>query len=149
MLGKEILIGQMAERTGVPVSAIRFYERRGLMASARDGANRRLYPRADIRRLTFIRVAQRLGLPLSEIRDLLDGLGRTPNARDWARLSARMRDDLDARIAALTALRDDLSGCIGCGCLSLTACKLWNPGDEAATEGPGARTFLRVAQGGD
>ena len=148
MLGKEITIGQMAERTGVPVSAIRFYERRGLMASARDGANRRLYPRADIRRLTFIRIAQRLGLPLGEIRALLDALGRTPDARDWARLSARMRDDLDARIASLTALRDDLTGCIGCGCLSLTACRLWNPDDEAAAEGPGARTFLRAAERG-
>ena len=138
MLGKEITIGQMAGRTGVPVSAIRYYEREGLMEPARTAAGHRRYPRADIRRLTFIRIAQRLGLPLAEIRAHLDGLGRTPDARDWARISRQMRAGLDARIDELTALRDRLSGCIGCGCLSLSACALWNPEDAEGAKGPGA-----------
>ena len=139
MIHKEITIGQLSERTGVPVSAIRFYERRGLMAPGRTASGQRRYPRADIRRLTFIRVCQRLGLPLSEIRAHLDALpgGRSPNARDWERLAKGMRADLDARIAEMTGLRDRLTGCIGCGCLSLTACALWNPDDAEAANGPG------------
>ena len=139
-IAKEITIGQLSERTGVPVSAIRFYESRGLMAARRTRGNQRRYPRADIRRLTFIRIAQTLGLPLSEIRMQLDSLpdGRTPNARDWERLAAGMRDDLDRRIVGLIALRDRLTGCIGCGCLSLESCALWNPDDAEGAKGPGA-----------
>lgn len=142
---REISIGAMAERTGVPVSAIRFYEREGLMAPRRTRGGQRRYPRADIRRLSFIRICQRLGLSLAEIRGHLEALpdGRPPDARDWALLSRAMRDDLDARIAALGRLRDRLTGCIGCGCLSLTACALHNPQDEQSALGPGAHRLER------
>ena len=148
-IAKEITIGQLAERTGVPVSAIRFYESQGLMAARRTRGNQRRYPRADIRRLTFIRIAQMLGLPLSEIRAHLDALpdGRPPNARDWDRLAAGMRDGLDRRIAGLTALRDRLTGCIGCGCLSLDSCTLWNPGDLEGAKGPGAHRLEEKSPG--
>ena len=142
---REISIGRMSERTGIPVSAIRFYEREGLMAPRRSRGGQRRYPRADVRRLSFIRICQRLGLTLAEIRGHLDALpeGRAPNARDWARLSRDMRDDLDARIAALERLRDRLDGCIGCGCLSLGACALHNPDDAQAAHGPGAHRLER------
>ena len=138
MIRKEITIGEMSERTGVPISAIRFYEREGLMEADRTAAGHRRYPRAQIRRLTFIRICQELGLSLSEIRAHLTALGRTPDARDWERISRQMREGLDARIARMTALRDKLSGCIGCGCLSLTAWALWNPEDAEGAKGPGA-----------
>ena len=136
---KEITIGQLSERTGVPVTAIRFYEGKGLLPSRRTRGNQRRYPRAEIRRLSFIRIAQSLGLPLSEIAAHLAALpdGRAPNARDWDRLATGMREGLDARIDGLTRLRDRLTGCIGCGCLSLEACALWNPGDRDAADGPG------------
>ncbi|PRY92776.1 MerR family redox-sensitive transcriptional activator SoxR [Hasllibacter halocynthiae] len=136
----EITIGQLAERTGVPVTAIRFYERKGLMPSRRTRGNQRRYPRSEIRRLTFIRIAQSLGLPLARIAAHLAALpeGRAPNARDWDRMARGMRADLDRRIAGLEALRDRLTGCIGCGCLSLESCALWNPGDADAAKGPGA-----------
>ena len=142
---REISIGRLAERTGVPISTIRFYEREGLMAPRRSPGGQRRYPRADIRRLSFIRICQRLGLGLAEIRAHLDALpdGRAPDARDWARLSRAMRDDLDARIAALERLRDRLSGCIGCGCLSLGACALHNPRDAQSALGPGAHRLER------
>ena len=139
MPSREITIGQLSERTGVPITAIRFYEGKGLMPSRRDAGNRRRYPRAEIRRLTFIRAAQSLGLPLAEIASHLAALpeGRAPNQRDWDRLARRMRSDLDARIAGLLALRDRLTGCIGCGCLSMDKCALFNPGDADAANGPG------------
>jgi MerR family redox-sensitive transcriptional activator SoxR len=142
---REIAIGALSERTGVSVSAIRFYEREGLMAPRRSRGGQRRYPRADIRRLSFIRICQRLGLALAEIRAHLDALpdGRTPDARDWSRLSRGMRADIDARIAALERLRDRLDGCIGCGCLSLGSCALHNPQDEQAAHGPGAHRLER------
>ena len=113
------------------------------MAARRSQGGQRRYPRADIRRLAFVRICQRLGLSLAEIRGYLDALpeGRTPDARDWARVARAMRAGLDARIAALERLRDRLSGCIGCGCLSLTACALHNPDDAQAALGPGAHAL--------
>ncbi|MGR3541638.1 MAG: redox-sensitive transcriptional activator SoxR [Hasllibacter sp.] len=141
MLPREITIGQLSERTGVPITAIRFYEGKGLVPSRRTRGNQRRYPRAEIRRLTFIRAAQSLGLPLSEIGAHLAALprGRAPDQRDWDRLAVRMRADLDARIEGLTRLRDRLTGCIGCGCLSMERCALLNPGDADAAAGPGPR----------
>lgn len=135
-----LTVGEVATRSGVAVSALHFYERQGLLAAARDVGNRRRYPRAVLRRVAVIKAAQRTGVPLAEIRAALDALpaGRPVTPADWRRLSARWRADLDARIAALTALRDQLEGCIGCGCLSLTACPLRNPGDAFAAAGPGA-----------
>jgi len=136
-----LTVGEVAARSGVAVSALHFYEARGLIASARDAGNRRRYPRAVLRRVAVIKAAQRTGVPLAEIRAALEGLpaGRPVTSADWRRLSARWRAELDARIAQLTALRDQLDGCIGCGCLSLGACPLRNPGDAVAAEGPGAR----------
>ena len=136
-----LTIGQVAERSGVAVSALRYYEAQGLVSSSRTAGGARRFPRSVLRRLAFVRAAQNVGLTLPEIRDALAALpdGRTPSARDWARLSAAWRDRLDERIRALEQLRDGLSSCIGCGCLSLTRCALYNPGDVAAAEGPGAR----------
>lgn len=137
-------IGEMAERTGLAVSAIRYYEDAGLVAPWRNAAGRRRYQRADLRRLSFIMVAQRFGFTLAQIRTELDRLPRhrAPTKRDWARISAGFRDGLDSRIAQLETLRDTLDGCIGCGCLSLQACKLYNPGDAAAEKGAGPRYLL-------
>jgi len=136
----ELTPGEMALRSGVAVSALHFYEREGLIASRRTSGNQRRYPRETLRRVAFIRMSQRLGIPLARIREALATLpiDRTPTSRDWARLSAGWREDLDERIAALQRLRDNLSGCIGCGCLSLKTCALANPGDLLAERGPGA-----------
>ncbi|RDK05010.1 redox-sensitive transcriptional activator SoxR [Cupriavidus lacunae] len=132
-------VGEVAARTGIAVSALHFYESRGLIASTRSGGNQRRYARAVLRRLAVIRVAQRMGLPLAVISDAMQKLpdGRAPTVADWHRLSASWRDDLDERIRTLTQLRDQLDGCIGCGCLSLKACPLRNPQDALAGEGPG------------
>jgi len=132
-------VGEVAARCGVAVSTLHFYEAQGLITSTRSGGNHRRYPRATLRRIAVIRVAQRLGLPLSAVRDALAALpaGRTPTARDWQRLSRRWRDELDRRIGELTRLRDQLDSCIGCGCLSLKLCRLRNPGDELAGRGSG------------
>ncbi|MDP8930902.1 MAG: redox-sensitive transcriptional activator SoxR [Actinomycetota bacterium] len=140
----KLTIGAVAERTGVASTALRFYEDQGLITAGRNDAGHRRYPRAVIRRVSFIQVAQRLGLSLEEIRDTLATLpdGRTPNDKDWARLSESWRPRLDERIAMLERLRDRLDGCIGCGCLSLSHCKLLNPGDEAAERGPGPRYVI-------
>lgn len=134
----------MATRTGLSVSAIRYYESEGLIAPWRNEAGQRRYERADIRRLSFVLIAQSLGGSIAEIRAQLATLprGRTPTAADWRRLSAHYRTDLDRRIAQLTKLRDDLDGCIGCGCLSLERCALYNPGDRAARLGAGPRYLL-------
>lgn len=134
-------IGEVARRAGVAPSALRFYERQGLIASERTDADRRRYPRAVLRRLAFIRAAQNVGLSLPEIREALDALptGRAPTAADWERLSSGWRGRLQDQIDGLIALRDGLTGCIGCGCLSLTDCRLMNPGDTMASLGPGAR----------
>ncbi|MDQ8023161.1 MAG: redox-sensitive transcriptional activator SoxR [Moraxellaceae bacterium] len=137
-------VGEVAARAGVAVSALHFYESKGLIRSARSAGNQRRYARDVLRRVSFIRVAQRVGVPLAEIAAALDTLPerRTPTREDWARLSAAWRDDLDARIAQLTALRDSLDDCIGCGCLSIEQCRLRNPGDELAARGPGPHRLL-------
>ncbi len=123
---------QVAERSGLSVPTLHYYEREGLIRSARTVGNQRRYARETLRRLAFIRAAVRVGVPLADIRAALDTLpdARTPTPADWANLSARWRAQLDERIAALTRLRDDLSGCIACGCLSLATCALHNPGDH-------------------
>lgn len=132
--------GEVARRAGVAVSALHFYEREGLIASVRTAGNQRRYHRDVLRRISFIRVSQRVGISLSAIRDALATLpdGRTPTKADWARLSRLWQADLDDRINQLQRLRDDLTGCIGCGCLSLKACALTNPGDQLEQYGPGA-----------
>lgn len=134
-------VGELAARAGVAVSALHYYEQRGLVAAQRSGGNQRRYPRAALRRVAFIRAAQQLGVGLAEIADALAALPqqRTPTKADWARLSSRWRAQLDARITALQALRDRLDGCIGCGCLSLKACALYNPQDQCAEQGSGAQ----------
>ena len=136
---------EVARRSGVAVSTLHFYESKGLIASWRNAGNQRRYSRAVLRQVAVIKVAQSTGVSLSAIRDALRSLpkGRPPTARDWARLSAKWRSDLDERIDRLTRLRDRLGGCIGCGCLSLKTCPLRNPGDKAAAQGPGARLFDR------
>ena len=143
-----ITIGDLARRTGLSVSAIRFYEARGLVSAVRSGGNKRLFMRSDIRRLSFVIVAQRIGLTLAEIREALGSLplGRAPNQEDWTALSAGMREMLQERIDLLTRTRDLLDGCIGCGCLSLERCALYNPADRAAAKGPGPRYLLVNAQ---
>lgn len=140
-------IGELARRAGLAPSAIRFYEQQGLMASQRSASGRRRYTRADLRRLAFIRAAQTLGLSLEEIRAALASLpeGRTPTKADWERLSRGWKTLLDERIAAMTRLRDRLGSCIGCGCLSLKSCALYNAEDAAAVRGPGARYLLGEA----
>ena len=137
----ELTVGQLSARSGVAVSALRFYEEHGLISSRRTAGNQRRYPRAMLRRVAFIRASQRVGIPLTRIKEALDGLpaNRTPTPADWARLSARWRADLDDRISQLQRLRDRLTDCIGCGCLSLGTCQLINPGDTLGREGPGAR----------
>lgn len=140
-LQAELGVGEVARRSGVAVSTLHFYESRGLIESRRSAGNQRRYARDVLRRVAVIKVAQRCGIPLSEIRAALGALPRrrTPTADDWAKLSARWRADLDARIARLTRLRDRLDRCIGCGCLSLVACPLRNPHDALGEEGPGPR----------
>ncbi len=139
-----VSIGAIARRTGLSVSAIRFYEEQRLIAPVRSGGNQRRFLRSDIRRLSFILIAQRLGLTLGEIAAELDKLpqGRTPTAGDWQAISQAIRARLDQRIAELTRTRDRIDGCIGCGCLSLEHCAIWNPDDRLAAEGPGARKLL-------
>jgi len=131
--------GEVSRRSGVAVSALHFYEREGLIDSLRTTGNQRRYQREVLRRVAFVRIAQRVGITLAEIRDALRTLpeGRTPTKADWARLSRRWRTELEERIMRLTQLRDDLDGCIGCGCLSLGACRLSNPDDELSALGPG------------
>ena len=138
-------IGELSDRSGVAPSALHFYERNGLISSERTSGNQRRYRRDALRRVAFIRVSQRVGIPLKEIRAALDSLpeGRTPTKRDWSRLSRLWRAELDARIEALEHLRSDTDGCIGCGCLSLKACRLQNPGDNLGDGGTGARRLGR------
>jgi MerR family redox-sensitive transcriptional activator SoxR len=138
--GDVLTIGQLSERSGMATSAIRFYESRGLVESARTTGNQRRYAQATLRRVSFIRAAQRVGLSLDEIAEAMATLpaGRTPTKADWSRLSASWRARLDEQIRAIEKLRDNLDGCIGCGCLSLQKCRLRNPDDEVADRGPGA-----------
>ncbi|THA24537.1 redox-sensitive transcriptional activator SoxR [Streptomyces sp. RKND-216] len=142
---KEATVGELAERAGVATSALRFYEREGLIHSRRTSGNQRRYSRDTLRRVAFIRASQRLGMPLAAIREVLGLLpdNRTPTREDWARVSACWRADLDERIRLMQQLRDNLTDCIGCGCLSIDVCALANPYDRLGDEGPGAR---RLAQ---
>ncbi len=139
-----LTIGELARRTGLSVSAIRFYEARGLVDAIRTGGNQRRFLRSDIRRLSFALIAQRCGLTLAEIEAEMALLahGRAPNKADWQSISIRLRATLDDRIALLERTRDRLDGCIGCGCLSLDTCALYNPEDRAARAGPGPRFLL-------
>ncbi|WP_052867500.1 redox-sensitive transcriptional activator SoxR [Streptomyces niger] len=144
----ELTVGQLAARSGAAVSALHFYESKGLISSTRTAGNQRRFTRDTLRRVAFVRAAQRVGIPLAVIRDALAELPeeRTPNREDWARLSEVWRAELDERIGQLLELRDKLTDCIGCGCLSLEKCALSNPYDELGEQGPGARR-LRVDRG--
>lgn len=149
-LANHLTIGQVAERSGVPHTALRFYEDRGLIAAERTAGNQRRYPRAILRRVAFIRSAQRVGLTLEEISDALATLphDHAPTKADWSRLSKKWRTELDARIDALQRLRDSLTGCIGCGCLSLRSCALFNHDDQLSRLGPGAPRLKPISEGG-
>jgi MerR family redox-sensitive transcriptional activator SoxR len=140
-----LTIGELAARSGVAPSALRFYEQQGLIRSTRTGGNQRRYERSELRRVAFIRIAQQVGVSLDRISQALADLPdeRTPTKADWERLSRRWRADLDERITMLERLRDKLTGCIGCGCLSLKSCTLNNPDDIVAQEGPGPRKLIR------
>ncbi len=143
-MNADLTIGDVSDRTGVAPSALRYYEAEDLIRATRSSGGQRRYARDTVRRVSFVRVAQQVGLTLDEIRVALASLpaNRTPTHRDWERLSTSWRPRLDAQIRMLERLRDRLDGCIGCGCLSLGSCKLANPGDEAASRGPGPRFIL-------
>jgi MerR family redox-sensitive transcriptional activator SoxR len=147
MAHEELTVGEMAQRSGVAVSTLHFYESKGLIHSQRTAGNQRRYGRDMLRRIAIIRAAQRVGMPLATIRDALASLpeARTPTRRDWSRLSSAWREELDARIQQLIQMRDTLDDCIGCGCLSLERCRLANPGDVLGEQGAGA---LRWSEGG-
>jgi MerR family redox-sensitive transcriptional activator SoxR len=136
----ELTIGEVSARSGVAPSALRFYEAEGLVSARRTDGNQRRYDRAMLRRIAFVQAGRAAGIPLERIHAALETLptDRSPNTRDWQRLSRSWREDLDRRISTLQALRGRLTTCIGCGCLSLTKCGLLNPDDEAAAKGPGA-----------
>lgn len=142
-----LAIGEVSHRAGVSVATVRYYEDQGLISSWRTAGNQRRYGRAVLRRLAFVAAAQRVGLSLTQIRDCLATLpaDRAPTRADWTRLSRPWRAMVDARISELQALREDLDGCIGCGCLSLRRCALYNRNDEAAVEGAGARWVRQAA----
>lgn len=135
----DLSVGELSRRSGVPASALRFYEDEGLIRSRRTAGNQRRYCRDALRRVTFIRMSQRVGMPLSAIREVLALLpdDRTPTRADWARISKCWQEDLTARIRQMEQLRDQLSDCIGCGCMSLAKCRLANPGDRLGADGPG------------
>lgn len=139
-----LTIGELSARSGVAPSALRYYERLGLIRSTRTGGNQRRYERAELRRVAFIRVAAQVGVPLEEIGAALASLpdARTPSKTDWARLSRQWRGRLDEQIHLLERLRDRLSGCIGCGCLSMASCTMFNPADRLAATGAGPRRLL-------
>lgn len=139
-----LTIGEVAERSGVATSALRFYETKGLIQSERTDGNQRRYPRAVLRRVALIRAGQEVGLSLAELAQALDRLphDKTPTKADWERLSRSWRSRLDGQIAELVALRDELTDCIGCGCLSLKSCAIFNPGDAASNLGTGPRYLL-------
>jgi MerR family transcriptional regulator, redox-sensitive transcriptional activator SoxR len=141
----ELTIGELSARSGVSSSALRFYERQGLISAHRTDGNQRRYDRVTLRRVALVQAGKAAGVPLERIRAALDTLpdGRTPTKRDWERLSRSWARELDERIAMLQAIRGRLTTCIGCGCLSLRTCGLLNPGDEAAASGAGAHYFRR------
>jgi len=143
-IGNFITIGQLSARTGVAVSAIRYYEEKGLLQSLRTSGNQRRFMRSDIRRVSFILIAQKLGLALSEIEGQLATLPneRTPNLSDWQRISRSMRVAIDEKIMLLSRTRNQLDQCIGCGCLSLDKCRLYNKDDRLGLKGPGPRAVL-------
>ncbi|WP_414900657.1 redox-sensitive transcriptional activator SoxR [Rhizobium cremeum] len=142
-----LTVGEIARRSGVAVSAIHFYERKGLIASHRTEGNQRRFDRAVLRRIALIKVAQQLGVPLSEVAEQLAVLprDRAPNHGDWQKIATRWSEQLNHRIRMLEALRDSLDGCIGCGCLSMTKCTVINPGDRLAEEGQGAVALAEMA----
>jgi MerR family transcriptional regulator, redox-sensitive transcriptional activator SoxR len=142
----ELTVGELSARSGVAVSALHFYEKKGLITSRRTSGNQRRYRRDTLRRVALVRIGQRVGIPLAEIAAVLATLpdGRTPTRHDWLELARQWQERLDARIRDLQHLRDDFGDCIGCGCLSLDRCALSNPGDVAGSEGSGAR-WLRPA----
>ncbi len=139
-----LTIGELADRSGVATSALRFYETKGLIESERTAGNQRRYPRAALRRVSLVRAAQEVGLSLGEVAEALETLphDRTPNKSDWEKLSRSWRKRLDRQIAELQALRNDLTDCIGCGCLSLKSCAIFNPADAIAERGSGPRYLL-------
>lgn len=141
---KTISIGNLADRTGLAVSAIRYYEEMGLVHPERNAGGQRRFLKSDIRRLSFVLIAQKFGFSIEQIREQFDALPdrKTPNARDWRRISKTYRVELDEKIDTLTRMRDNLDGCIGCGCLSLTKCKLYNPDDKAVVKGTGPRYLM-------
>lgn len=141
---RSFTVGDLAARAGIATSALRFYEDHGLITSTRNASGHRRYAPDTLRRVSFIKVAQRVGLSLAEITTALASLpeNRTPTHRDWSRLAKRWQPILDERINTLVQLRDQLDSCIGCGCLSLTTCKLYNPDDIASTLGSGPRYLL-------
>ncbi|WP_185750108.1 redox-sensitive transcriptional activator SoxR [Stenotrophomonas sp. 278] len=143
MIAQELSVGEVARRSGVAVSALHFYERKGLIHSLRTAGNQRRYGREVLRRLAVIRVAQRVGLPLEAVANAFAALpeNKTPTKTEWARMSALWKDELDQRIEQLRLLRDQLTDCIGCGCLSLKKCRLANPGDALGEQGDGAQRW--------
>jgi MerR family redox-sensitive transcriptional activator SoxR len=149
-LAEHLSIGQVAERSGVPHTALRFYEEKGLIGSERSAGNQRRYARSVLRRIAFIRAAQRVGLSLEDISSALSTLpvDHAPTKADWARVSRDWQYELDARIDALQRLRDRLTGCVGCGCLSLRSCGLYNNDDELSRFGPGAGKLRPAVEGG-
>ncbi|KJZ19998.1 redox-sensitive transcriptional activator SoxR [Loktanella sp. S4079] len=145
-MSQGLSIGDLATRTGLAVSAIRFYETHGIVKPLRNQGGHRRYGKSDIRRLSFAMAAQTLGFPLAEIANHLRPLPdhKAPNKADWTRISKTFRTEIDARIAALEELRDKLDGCIGCGCLSLKSCALYNPSDVKSEQGPGPRNLTKL-----
>ncbi|WP_206793581.1 redox-sensitive transcriptional activator SoxR [Amycolatopsis sp. MtRt-6] len=146
----DLTVGELSRRSGVPASALRFYEDEGLIHSRRTAGNQRRYGRDTLRRVTFVRMSQRVGMPLAKIREVLALLpdDRTPTRADWTRISRCWQDDLNARIRQLEQLRDQLDNCIGCGCMSLARCRLANPGDRLGADGPGPRRLADHRGGG-
>ncbi|MCR9271050.1 MAG: redox-sensitive transcriptional activator SoxR [Hyphomonadaceae bacterium] len=144
MMKRGLSIGDLAVRTGLSVSAIRFYEKKGLISPDRNAGNQRRYEGSDIRRLSFILIAQQIGLSIDQIKDTMSELpeGRTPTKSDWSKISKRFRNTLDERIALMQRMRENIDGCIGCGCLSLKACQLYNPDDKAYRLGMGPRYII-------
>lgn len=144
----DLSVGEVAQRSGVAVSTLHFYESKGLISSERTDSNHRRYPRAVLRRVAFIRVAQRVGIPLADIAKALESLpaGGAPSRADWTRLSAHWRTELDERMAQLKKLRDQLDDCIGCGCLSIDRCRLRNPFDKLGEEGSGPLRLIAAAR---
>lgn len=146
MMKRGLSIGDLASRTGLSVSAIRFYETKGLVTPDRNAGRQRRYEGSDIRRLSFVLIAQQMGLTIEQIGEVMSGLpgGRTPTKADWTRISKGFRLMLDDKIAMMERLRDKLDGCIGCGCLSLKTCALYNPDDKARLDGAGPRFVIKA-----